>query len=40
LNNLPTIISGYPTQRYHKPLPPAISFKTTLPEVLDFISTL
>lgn len=40
LNNLPTIISGYPTQRYHKPLPPAISFKTTLPEVLGFISTL
>jgi DNA-binding transcriptional MerR regulator len=40
LNNLPTIISGYPTQRYHKPLPPVISLKTTLPEVLDFISTL
>jgi MerR family transcriptional regulator, light-induced transcriptional regulator len=38
LGSLPTVISGFPTCKYHKDLPPFISFKKTLTEITDFVS--
>lgn len=40
IGNLQVIISGLPTHKYCKELPPAISFKKSLTEITDFISTL
>ncbi|MEO5564794.1 MAG: MerR family transcriptional regulator [Chitinophagaceae bacterium] len=40
LGNLTTVISGYPTHKYHKELPSTVSFKKTLTEITDFISGL
>jgi MerR family transcriptional regulator, light-induced transcriptional regulator len=35
-----TVISGYPTRYYNKELPGCVSFKTSLPEVMEFIATI
>lgn len=40
LNNLSTVVSGHPTQKYHKELPGCICFKKSLAEITDFISDL
>jgi MerR family transcriptional regulator, light-induced transcriptional regulator len=40
LNKLSTVISGFPTHKYHKDLPPCICFKKSLSELKDFISEL
>jgi methanogenic corrinoid protein MtbC1 len=40
LNSLYTVISGHPTQKYHKDLPSCICFKKSLSEITDFISVL
>ena len=40
MDNLPTIISGCPTHKYGKELPPCVSFKKSLTEITDFISEL
>jgi MerR family transcriptional regulator, light-induced transcriptional regulator len=40
LNELSTVISGHPTQKYHKDLPPCVCFKKSLGELKSFISTL
>lgn len=40
MDNLPTIISGYPTHKYGKELPPCISFKKSLTEITDYIAQL
>jgi methanogenic corrinoid protein MtbC1 len=40
MDNLPTVISGFPTHKYGKIPPPCISFKRTLTEITDFISEL
>jgi len=37
---LQTYISGYPTHHYHKELPPSITLKRSLHEVLELISTM
>ena len=37
---LPTIISGHPTHHYLKDLPPGITFKKSLPEIIEFIETI
>lgn len=38
--HLPTIISGFPTHTYYKPLPACVQFKKSFREVSDFISTI
>lgn len=38
LSGLTTVISGFPTHKYHKELPDCICFKKTLQEITDFIS--
>jgi MerR family transcriptional regulator, light-induced transcriptional regulator len=40
MGDLPTVISGYPTHKYHKELPPSVSFKKSLTEITNFISEL
>jgi len=40
LGKLPTIISGHPTQKYCKELPPSICFKKNLTEITEFIAEL
>ena len=40
MDNLPTVISGFPTHKYGKDLPPCVSFKKTLTEITDFIADL
>ena len=40
LENFPLVISGQLTASYKKPLPPKISFKTSLQEVIDYISVI
>lgn len=40
LGGLPTVISGLPTHKYCKDLPPSVSFKKTLEEITDFIAGL
>ena len=35
-----TIISGQPTQGFRKKLPEAVEFKTSLAEVMDYVSGL
>lgn len=37
---LVTIISGYPTQCYHKEIPPSVQLKRSFPEMMEFISKL
>lgn len=38
LRDLPVIISGYPTHKYCKDLPPSVCFKKSLAEITAFIS--
>lgn len=40
LGRLPVVISGHPTCKYCKDLPPSISFMKSLTEITDFVSTL
>jgi MerR family transcriptional regulator, light-induced transcriptional regulator len=40
LKELSTVISGFPTHKYHKDLPSCICFKKSLSELKDFISEL
>jgi DNA-binding transcriptional MerR regulator len=40
LGRLPVVISGLPTHKYCKDLPPSISFIKSLTEITDFVSTL
>jgi methanogenic corrinoid protein MtbC1 len=40
LENFPLVISGQLAASYKKPLPPKCSFKTSLQEVIDYISIL
>lgn len=40
LGSLPVVISGLPTHKYCKDLPSTITFKKSLTEITDFISTL
>jgi hypothetical protein len=40
IKGLPTVISGLPTLKYCKDLPPSISFKKSLTEITDFVSTI
>jgi DNA-binding transcriptional MerR regulator len=39
-NNIPTIISGYPTRTYHKEIPPSVQLKRTFAEVMDYIKSI
>ncbi|RYY57838.1 MAG: MerR family transcriptional regulator [Chitinophagaceae bacterium] len=38
--HIPTIISGFPTHAYYKPLPACVQFKKSYREISEFISTL
>ncbi|MET0636031.1 MAG: MerR family transcriptional regulator [Chitinophagaceae bacterium] len=38
--HIPTIISGFPTLSFYKPVPACIEFKTSFREMTDFIATL
>jgi len=38
--HLPTIVSGFPTLTYYKPVPACVHFKKSFREVTDFIATL
>jgi DNA-binding transcriptional MerR regulator len=40
LSGLMTVISGFPTHKYHKDLPDCICFKKSLQEITDYISVL
>lgn len=40
LPGLPTIVSGHPTLKYCRDLPPDISFKKSLTEMTDFVATI
>lgn len=40
LENFPLVVSGQLTSSYKKSLPPKVNFKSSLPEVVDYISTL
>ena len=40
LTGIATVISGFPTHKYHRDLPDCICFKKTLQEITDFVSTL
>jgi len=39
-NNIPTIISGYPTRNYQKEVPPSVEFKKTFGEVMEVIKSI
>jgi methanogenic corrinoid protein MtbC1 len=40
VGKVPTVISGFPTHKYHRDIPPSISFKKSLIELTDFISAI
>lgn len=38
--HIPTIISGFPTHTYYKPIPACVEFKKSFKEMTDFVATL